>query len=192
MRDFLKWIPLASGFLVLVFSLAVAVITVAGRNSANNLATTQNLATKATEEVATLALSPGSGDYTFSPTASYPVGIVVDSGGKSVDGVDVIVNFDPKKVMVVNTQVSTTTMFEQFPLNQVDNVRGQIRFSALTFSPKPVVGIVGTFQVRPLVKGEVTLSFDFTPGASTDSNVAEHGTAKDVLGSVTNATYTFK
>jgi len=194
MNSVIKWLPLASGFLVLVLSLTVAVLTVSNKNSqlANTNNTSQDIRAKAAEQPASLSLSPASGDFTLTLASTYPVGIVVDSGGKSVDGVDVIINFDPKKVQVVNPQITTSTMFTQFPANKVDNTKGQIVFSGLTFNPKPVSGIMGTFQIKPLVKGEVTLNFDFALGATTDSNIAENGTAKDVLGSVVSARYTFK
>lgn len=191
MRSPIAWLPLASGFLVLVLSLAVAVITVSSKNSAN-LATNQGLTTKAAEQNASLSLSPAEGDFTLNSTSTYPVGIVVDSAGKAIDGTDVIINFDPTKVQVVSSAVSPTTIFQEFPINTIDNTRGQIRFSALTFNARPATGIIGTFQFKPVVKGEVNFSFAFTPGATTDSNIAEHGTAKDVLGKVTNGRFNFK
>lgn len=183
--------PVATGLLVLTLSLAVAFLTVNSPNQ-KNLASSQRLQTEADVSGATLALSPATGDYTFSPNTTYPLGIVLDSADKNVDGVDVVINFDPNKVRIVTTAVTTTTLFEEFPQNKVDNLRGQIKFSALTFTPKPTTGIVGTFSLKPLVKGEINLTFAFTPGATTDSNVAEHATAKDVLVKVANARYNFR
>lgn len=192
MRGLLHWAPVASGFLVLVLSMMVAFLTVSQRNNQNGLATTQNLSTKAAEQTVSLSLSPSSGNYSFSPTSTTPIGIVLDSAGKSVDGVDVIIGFDPKKVQVVGSKVATTNLFTEFPQNTVDNVRGQIRFSALTFNSRPVTGIIGTFALRPVSAGTASLTFDFTLGSTKDSNVAEHGTAKDVLGKVENGKYVFK
>lgn len=192
MNNVFKWIPLASGLLVLVLSLTVAVLTVSSKNSPLAGVTSQNLSTHAAVSAANLALSPAMGDFVLSPTVTYPVGIVVDSGGKIADGVDVIINYDPKKVMVVNSQVSMASMFQQYPQNKVDNVKGEIRVSGLTFDPKPVVGIMGTFLIKPLAKGDVTLTIQFMPGTTTQSTIAEHGSALNVLGSVTNAKYTFR
>lgn len=192
MRNLFRWLPVASGFLVLVLSMVVAVFTVSQRSSKNNLATTQNLNTKAAEQIASLSFSPATGGYNYSSGATYPVGIILDSAGKSVDGVDVIVKFDPKKVQVVSSKVATTSLFQEFPQNMIDNVLGQIKFSALTFNSRPVTGIVGTFTFRPLAKGTVDLTFDYTFGATRDSNIAEHGSAKDLLGQVTNGSYSFK
>lgn len=190
MKSPLSYLPLASGFLVLVLSLAIGVLTVTSKN--NLTATPQNLTTKAAEATATLSLSPASGDFAFTPGTSYPVGIIIDSAGKAVDGVDVIVNFDPKLVRVEGGKVSTTNLFEQYMVNSVDNVKGQIKLGALTFTAKPVTGIVGTFKFTPLVAGNLTFVYLFTPGATTDTNVAEHGTARDILGSVGNASFNFK
>ncbi len=184
MKTPLSYLPLASGLLVLVLSLAVAVLTVTNKKVA--------VFTKAAQETASLALNPASGDYLFDNTTAYPVGIVIDSGGKSVDGLDTVINFDPAKAQVVDTKISPTTLFEEFPLNSVDNKKGQIKFSALTFNAKPATGIVGTFKFRPLAKGEINFTIYFVPGATTDSNIAEHSTAKDILGSVTNGRFVFK
>lgn len=190
MQNRLSYLPLAAGFTVLVLSLTVGVLTVTTRPTGQG--NSQNLATKAAEQTASLSLVPAGGDYTFSPTITIPVGIVLDSAGKSVDGVDVIIGFDPAKVQITGNKITPGTLFEEAPQNTVDNKLGQIRFSALTFKPKPVSGIVGTFSVKPLIKGEIDLTFQFLPGATTDSNIAEHGTAKDVLGRVGNGRYTFK
>ncbi len=176
---------------VLVLSLALAVLVVTGKGS-GVLVTNQNIRSQAAEVTGVMGLSPASGDYVFSADQTYPVGLIVDSAGKSVDGIDVIVNFDPKKVQVVGNVLSPTAMFERFPLNKVDNVRGQIQFSALTFSPKPATGIAATFRFKPLLRGTVNFSFDFILGKTTDSNIAEHGTAKDILGKVENGIYNFK
>ncbi len=179
---------MASGLTVLVLSLAVAVLTVTGKVTLQS----QNVRSKAAEVVGSFSLSPASGDFTFSRGQTYPVGVIVDSAEKSADGVDIVIKFDPTKAQVVGTSLSPTTLFERFPLNIVDNSTGLIRFSALTFSPKPVVGIVATFSFKPLGPGTVNFDFDFTAGSTVDSNIAEHGTAKDVLGKVENATYVFR
>lgn len=192
MRTLLRWAPVASGFLVLVLSMFVAVLTVSNRNATSNLATTQNVSTKAAEQPASLLLSPATGDYVYAAGATYPLGIVLDSAGKSVDGVDVIIKFDPKKAQVVSLKVAPTGLFEEFPQNIVDNNLGQIRFSALTFNSRPVTGIVGTFTFKPLARGTVDFIFDFTFGSTKDSNVAEHGSARDILGQVVSGSYSFK
>ena len=186
MKSPLSYLPIASGFLVLVLSLAVGVLTVTSKN------TNQQTTTKAAETAASFSLSPAVGDYTYQSGATYPVGIIMDSSGHSVDGVDVIINFDPKKAKVVDTKVSAATLFENVLVNSVDNVKGQIKFSGVTFNPKPLTGIVGTFRFQPLSTGTVTFTFDYIPKATTDSNIAEHGTAVDVLGNVTNGNYAFK
>lgn len=180
----MSYLPLASGLLVLVLSLAVAVLTVTNRQV--------SVSTKAAQETASLALNPASGDYFFDTTTTYPVGIILDSGGKTTDGFDAVINFDPTKAQVVDTKVSPATLFEEYPVNTIDNKKGQIKFSALTFNAKPTTGIVGSFRFKPLAKGEINFTIYFLPGATTDSNIAEHGTAKDILGSVTNGRFVFK
>lgn len=191
MRSSLAWLPIASGMLVLVLSLGLAFVTVTSRNSAGEVANSQALQSEASAAVPAIALSPATGQFEFSPNATFPVGIIVDSGGKSVDGVDVVISYDPAKVRIAGGKVNPTGVFSEVPLNQVDTVAGKIRFSALTFDPQPVAGVVGTFSFTPLSASEVNFQIDYTPGATTDSNIAEHGSAIDVLGKVENATYEF-
>ncbi len=194
MKNSLAWLPVASGLLVLVLALGLTFVTVASKNGGGQLASggNQNLNANASEVVPSLSLSPDSQTYAYVSGQSTQVGILVDSGAKSIDGVDVVISFDPTAAQVVETKINPTTLLPEVPLNKVDNATGKIRFSALTFEAKPVAGILGMFAFKPLKKGEVNFSFDFTPGVTTDSNIAEHATAADVLGKVTNGTYQFK
>ncbi len=192
MKSSLSWLPVASGMMVLVLSLGLAFVTVTNRKSAGEVANSQALQSNASVVPPTLSLSPESGQFEFVQNATYPVGIVLDSGGKSVDGVDVVITYDPQKVQIVGGKVNPTNVFSEVPLNQVNTQTGTIRFSALTFDPQPVTGVVGTFSFRPLSAGEVNFVLVYSQGATTDSNIAEHGSASDVLGNVMNATYLFK
>lgn len=191
MKSSLAWLPIASGMLVLVLSLGLAFVTVTSRNSAGDVANSQALQSEASAAVPAIALSPATGQFEFSANAIFPVGIIVDSGGRSVDGVDVVISYDPAKVRIAGGKVNPTGVFSEVPLNLVDTAAGKIRFSALTFDPQPVTGVVGTFSFTPLSASEVNFQIDYTPGATTDSNIAEHGSAVDVLGKVENATYEF-
>lgn len=185
MKSTLSYLPLASGFLVLVLSLAVGVLTVTSRANPN-----QNLSTKASESNASLSLSPINGTYDLTSKVTYPVGIIMDSGGKAIDGVDVVISYDPAKVKIVDSTVTSASVFENIPANSAAG--GKIRFSGLTFNAKPVSGIIGTFRIQPIAKGNVEFSFEFTPGSTTDSNIADHASAQDILGKVTNAKFTIK
>lgn len=188
MRGPLSYLPLASGFLVLVLSLALGVLTITSRNNASS----QSLNTKAAEQPGIVSLSPSSGDYPFSSGSSYQVGIIVNSAERSLDGADIIIRFDPTKVQVEGTKITTGNLFEDYIVNSVDNVRGQIKVGAVTFTSKPVAGLLGTFRFTPLAKGVVEFTFDFAPGATTETNLAESKTARDILGKVENARYIFR
>lgn len=203
------WLPVASGVLVLVLSLGVAVLTVNSRNKEGELALIQQSA-QASEQLPTLSLSPEKMSYDFVAGRTYSVGIVFDSADKDVDGVDAVIRFDPKKVKVTSATVTPTSLFERYPSNLVCNFVGDaggkctsaglIKFSGLTFNPKVVSGVIGTFSYQPQSSGEVNFTFDFTAGATTDSNVAVHCNSEeaapcagvDALSGVNNATYMFK
>ncbi len=206
MKNSLAWLPLASGMLVLVLSLGLAMLTVTNRaQSPGGVAqgsTATDLTANASSQVPSISLvasgggnntdSASTGEYVFDRTKTYPVGIVVDSAGKLIDGVDVVINYDPAKVEIVGNKVNPSTTFQEFPLNKIDLASGKILFSGLTFNPQSVLGIVGTFSFRPKAAGEVNFTVQFVPGATTDSNIAEHGSATDVLGTVNNLSFVFK
>ncbi len=203
------WLPLASGVLVLVLSLGVAVLTVNSRNAGNEVAQIQKTA-QASDHLPALSLSPDKMTYDFSPGRTYSVGVILESVGKEIDGVDVAIRFDPKKVRVTSTSVTPTALFERYPSNLVCNrvgdsngkctAAGVIKFSGLSFNPQKISGVIGTFSFEPLTKGEANFTFDFTPGATTDSNIAVHCGGEesepcagvDALGAVLNANYVFK
>lgn len=193
MKSLLTYLPIATGVLVLVLSLGVAVVTLTKKNSVGELAIDQNLNSQASQvALPSLALNPSNQEYVFSEGQTYPVGILLDSGDEEIDGVDVVISFDPTKVRVTTPEITSAGLLDQTPLNKVDNATGKIRFSALTFTPKKVNGILGSFRYQPLVAGQVSFKFDFKPGATVDSNVAKHGSASDALDRVSDATYIFK
>lgn len=147
---------------------------------------------KQSAKSASLSLYPSNQELTFSKGKTYQVEIKIDSQGKEIDGTDVIINFDPKKAEVTRKEVKTANIFENYILNNVDNKKGQINLSALTFNAKAVSGTLGSFEFRPNSIGVVNFTFDFTSGRTTDSNIAEHSTKSDILGKVDNATFIFK
>jgi hypothetical protein len=102
----------------------------------------------------------------------------------------VVISFDPTKVRILGNKVSPSGLLSQFPMNEVSS--GKIRFSGLTFEPKAINGILGSFRFEPLTVGEISFKIDYAPGNTTDSNIAEQGNMKDPLGEVGNATYVFK
>ncbi|MEK7560571.1 MAG: cohesin domain-containing protein, partial [Patescibacteria group bacterium] len=150
---------------------------------------------------ATLSLSPSDGTYSVGNT--FTVNILLNTQGAAISGVDVSLNYNPALLDVVdaNTPVAgiQITPFQLMPstaANAVNSSSGKIIFSQVTSgaqtysntSAQPLASI----SFRAKAAGTATLSFDFVPGQTTDSNVAviSGDTSQDVLTNATGASFT--
>jgi len=144
-------------------------------------------------------LSPPSG--TFYPGQVFSVNILVGTDNVETDAADVVLHYDPNYLEVVDAlpdtagiQVQPGTIYEAYPGNIVDSGSGIIKitgFSVLsTFNSGSGTGVFATinFKAKQTVAG-TAVNFDFTPGVTTDSNLAKHGTSEDILTSVANGNY---
>lgn len=146
-----------------------------------------------------IALSPSSGSFKIGQT--FDANILIDTGGKTIDGIDVLyLRFDPKILEVVDSdsktsgvQIKQGTLFSMYLGNTVDNNTGKISISGLVRPGSGGfngAGVFATITFKAKAAGNAKVSFDFTPGSTRDANMTEHGTAKDILGKVINADYT--
>jgi hypothetical protein len=121
--------------------------------------------------------------------------VLLNTGGAVTDGVDVTLFFDPGVLQA--SGITAGSIYPSYPSRQIDP-SGQVDVSG-TASPGVTfegIGTVATVTFTVLANAPLGLTqvrFDFdpaNPGKTTDSNIAEHGTAREVLSSVTNATLT--
>jgi len=100
------------------------------------------------------------------------VDVVLDPGGAEVIGIDLFIKYDPKYVKVI--EVEDLKAFSTSPAQSVDNDSGSVEiafsndYSVFTTEKKSVAKI--TFEGRERTES-TNVSFDFSPGSSTDSNV---------------------
>ncbi len=125
----------------------------------------------------------------FTVNETMPVSVVVDTGGHEIDGVDLVVHFDPKILTVATTGLVKGKIFDEYPLQSVDVNKGLINISGVNSAKTGFKGS-GQFAVINLkakLVGQTTLTIDFVKkGATTDSNLVEMGTSKDILETVSN------
>jgi len=140
---------------------------------------------------ATFSLSPASGS-TVSGTFDVTINLS-ELSGKQVSGVDIYLNYEPEKLEA--QEISTTNgIFTSYPLKTIDSTSGKIAIgaSASAFSPVTTEGAIATITFKALAtSGSTTLSFDYTEGSTTDSNITEAGTATDILTQPPTVTYNF-
>lgn len=114
------------------------------------------------------------------------------STAKSTDGTDVVIIYDPKKLQVVSgaskAPVTVGSLYNEYPSNKIDENTGRIFISGVTSQANGVVGngVFGSITFKAKVAGPTTISIDFTPNSTVDSNIIETKTAKDVLTGVNN------
>lgn len=124
----------------------------------------------------------------FSTKDVVPVSVMVDTGGQTVDGVDLIVHFDPKILEATSGGIIQGRIFDEYPAVSVDSKTGLIAISGIASLESSFKG-VGTFAIinlRAKKPGVTSLMIDFEKGSTVDSNVVETGTSKDILEVVDN------
>ncbi len=135
---------------------------------------------------ATMIVNPPFGDV--AEGKDLEVEVVVKGNDELVDGVDANIAYDVNFLKV--KEMKKGDFFSNYPTLKDDN--GQVKITAL--GPKEGVKIFGDVVVAKLVfevldSGDTKLTIAYEAEATSESNVAEHGTAKDLLTEVTNGSY---
>lgn len=119
--------------------------------------------------------------------------IWLDTQGETISGFDVILEFDPSAWQIVSPTVETadTQAFSTYPVNSIDSEAGKVRLSGLTDLNAGFTGdiVVGSFLLQPQKPGSLEITLVYAgPRQGKDSNLAEQGTGKDMLGGVESGT----
>lgn len=154
-----------------------------------------------TEKPASMSFVPSSGNVDVNAESKFVVDIQVNIGtGAQSSGADAVVKFDKTALEYVSAEKTIlnnpTTfygnngLFTSTPAAEA-NSNGVVEVGR-TADPgifATGTGVMATLTFKSLVgEGQtVALDFDFTSGASTDSNVASNVGGVDLLGQVTNA-----
>jgi hypothetical protein len=123
----------------------------------------------------------------------FEVELTLDTKGVATSGTDVIINYDPTAVEVLN--VRSGLLYQKYPLNEIDAASGKIGFSGVAEPPKTFSGrgTLAYLKLKALKAGTAALSIQFEKEATTDSNVVRAGSGgEDVLDKVINAYYSVK
>jgi len=137
------------------------------------------------EAAAYLSLSPATESVEVGK--SFDVDVILNTGGTDTDAADVIINYDSAKLTL-----TTATLGDLYDNRLVTNtsVAGKVtlRATASAGSSFNGTGNFATLTFTGKATGTASVNFDFSANSTTDSNVAFSGS--DILGSVTNGTYT--
>lgn len=111
---------------------------------------------------------------------------------KATDGTDLVILYDPKLLSVLANSskqvMNIGSLYNDYPVNMADEKAGRISVSGISTQSGGVVpnGTFGTLTFRAEAPGNATVSLGFTPGSTTDTNMIETRTAKDILAKVDN------
>lgn len=118
-----------------------------------------------------------------------PVVATVDTGSQTIDGVDLIIHYDPKILEATSGGLIKGRILEEYPAMTVDGSKGLIAISGITSLQNGFKG-TGQFAIikfKAKVAGRTFLAIDFKgKGFTTDSNLVEAVTSKDILEQVVN------
>ena len=144
---------------------------------------------------ATLSISPSS--QSVNAGDAFSVTVNLDTQGASIDGVDLrYLNYNPAILQlqdgnssVAGVQITPGNLMPMTLANSVNTSLGKITFSqvAAAGSKYRGSGVLATLTFKALAAGTAALTFNYTSGNTTDSNVAAGGA--DVLSAVINGSY---
>lgn len=118
-----------------------------------------------------------------------PLTIRVSTGGQPTFGTDLILRFDPKILEASSSAIKPGNIYSEYPLVNVNPKNGIISISGITRVGQTGfegVGVLATLNLKAKKAGVTTLSVDFKPGSTADSNIIEAKTVKDILRRVQN------
>jgi hypothetical protein len=116
---------------------------------------------------------------------TFPVSIRVGTGGHTINGVDVVLKYDPKVIQANDKTFAPKNVFALFPAVEVDNNAGIVRISGIADVNQPgfnSVGTLGKIDFTAKALGKTSIQIESQPGVTTESNVIESGTSADILG----------
>lgn len=130
----------------------------------------------------------------FSPKKNYRlnetvlVSVVVGTGGHTIDGVDLVVRYNPKVLEATQGGLIKGKILSEYPLVSLDAGKGLISISGISSLNKGFIGTgqFATLNFKAKAVGAAPLTIDFTKDSTTDSNLVETGTSKDILEIVDN------
>lgn len=138
---------------------------------------------------ASMSLSLVTPPPNMGPACIFSLNVNINTAGNLTDGADALINFDPTKIQI--TSITNGTFFSSYPTSTFDNSLGKVTISGLTNAGIPVSGsgTLATLNMQFKVNassGGTNVTFNFTPGSTTDSNLSQSGTGLDILGGVNN------
>lgn len=145
-------------------------------------------------------LSPGQAilltkESKYSLGEKVPVTVKVSTGGHTTSGTDLVLRYNPKFLEATPGSFLKGRIYADYPTVTVDSAHGIMRISGVTSPNKPGFNGSGDFGIvnfTAKAKGVVEVVVDYQKDSTSDSNMLQSGTSKDILGKVTNVKITVR
>lgn len=142
----------------------------------------------------TAKISLNAAKTTFRVNEVVPVTVAIDTGGRSIDGVDLIVQFDPETLEITKAGLEKGDIIDEYPLMSVDVDSGLVSISGISnlggsFAGK---GEFATLNFKAKQAGSTSLTVNFEKDTTTASNLIEINTSKNILEEVDNLEITIE
>lgn len=114
--------------------------------------------------------------------------VEVSTGGKTTDGLDLSLYFDPQLLEIKSDFFQKGSIYSEYSQVETDPNGGLIRVSATALPEAGFSGVgeFASFKFKAKKDGVVVFNIDFQKGRTTDSNIIESGTSKDILEKVSD------
>lgn len=111
------------------------------------------------------------------------VKVILSTGSYQTDGTDVLIQFDPQVLEPADNFFEKGTLYQDYPGVRKDQLKGTVSASGITVSSGGFkgTGVFGTFKFKAKKVGKSLVELKFTPSSTTDSNIIESNSAKDLL-----------
>ncbi len=112
-----------------------------------------------------------------------PVLVSIDSGGKNISGVDLIVQYDPEFLEITNEDLEVGQALDEYPFKSVDPEQGLVSISGITSLGNDFSGAAefAALNFRAVSPGQTVLSVNFEKGSTVASNLVEVTSAQNIL-----------
>ncbi|MBI2196781.1 hypothetical protein HYU45_04205 [Candidatus Daviesbacteria bacterium] len=147
-----------------------------------------------TTERSTARISLTAPQQSFQVGDLIPVSVILDSGLKTISGVDLIVRYDPEILEITKAGLSKGNILDEYPLMSVDSGSGLVSISGISslgggFAGK---GEFATLNFKAKQTANTSLTINFEKDTTTASNLVEANTSKNILEEVDNLEITIE
>lgn len=139
--------------------------------------------------IADASLTLFTSDKIYKIGDNFSVDINLSTGGHKTVGTDIVLKYNPKVLEASQTAFIKGTIYPEYPQARIDSTKGTIEVSGVVSTKDASFigsGLFGKVFFKAKTSGLALIQLDFTKDLSTDSNIVEMNTSKDILGGVNN------